>query len=368
MTYKVALSLYERQSQIARSPLRDCSLQHSLRKTRFIRVTLPLFDNNSIRSGLVLCLSAIFIVAIFPSHLSCQEILDPEIRTLHQQLNSLESRIAPIDSELNTLIPEYDKITDEISRLKLELIESNGLFDRISNVFKRQKVSRLSALAQEKSSRITHLRSLREPLVKVYMDIADKLINRCGVVMADLMDKMLKSDAATEVRLANQVSLIWQLAESVSATRNKYSPQIPFSGVEGAFLPPIGNDPVRLRQASKIAINIASQLRTEIQTRRRKLKELQDRKKAYETIIERWREIQRSNEESETRSGESRIANIPTGFSESDIKRKIKKIDEDIARTSKELKELENNVKSLENQSKLLEQRALQIESSRGNP
>jgi len=80
-------------------------------------------------------------------------------------------------------------------------------------------------------------------------------------------------------------------------------------------------------------------------------------------MIERWREIQRSNEESESRGGEIGTANIPTGFNESDIRKKIDKIQKDIGTISTQIREHEDNARSLENQSKILDQRASLIES-----
>ena len=81
-------------------------------------------------------------------------------------------------------------------------------------------------------------------------------------------------------------------------------------------------------------------------------------------IIEKWREIQRSNEERESSGVESVTANIPSGFNESEFRRTIEEIKRKIDRFSSEVRELEEEARNMDNQSKMLEQRASQIEAT----
>ncbi len=324
-----------------------------------------LFTNHPIRVFLFIFLILLIIVYLYkPVNVNSQEVSDYEISALEQQLKDIESRIIPIDNELNTLVPEYDRITGEISKLKLELRESKNVFSKLANIFllKERRLGYLLTQAQEIDNKIIQLQKRRDPLVKEYIRIADRLIDRIGQRIVALMDIMLKSDINVS---GNQISSLWQLADKITAGKNKYIPAESAQKETKLFLPPIGNDPEKLRQASRIVKNIASEMRIKSQTKKRRIKELETRRLSFEQMIERWKEIQRMNEENESRSVESGTANIPTGFNEYDIRRKIDKINEEINKLLIEIRELDNNALNLENQSKILEQRASQLEKGK---
>lgn len=326
---------------------------------------IALFTDRQIRIVLFFFLILLIIVYLYkPVNVNSQEVSDYEISALEQQIKDIEAKIIPIDNELNTLVPEYDKITSEISKLKLELRESKNIFSKFVNILKlkERRLGSLLAQAQEIDNKIMQLQKRREPLIKEYIRIADKLIDKIGQRIVVLMDIMLKSDTSVN---SNQVSYLWQLADKITAAKNKYSPAESALKETKLFLPPIGNDPEKLRQGARIAKNIALETRIKSQTKRRRIKELEARRLSFEQIIERWKEIQRMNEENESRSVESGTANIPTGFNEYDIKRKIDKINEEINRILNEIRELDNNALNLENQSKILEQRASQLEKGK---
>lgn len=308
----------------------------------------------------------IFIIVYlhYPINVNSQEVSDYEISTLEQQLKEIEAKIIPIDNELNVLIPEYDKITDEISKLKLELRESKSIFSKFVNIIKlkERRLGYLLTQAQEIDNKIVQLQKRRDPLVKEYIRVADRLIDKTGQRIVALMDIMLKSDTSVS---SNQIAYLWQLADRTTTAKNKYIPTSSAQKEIKLFLPPIGNDPEKLRQGAKIVKNIASETRIKLQSKKRRIKELESRRLSFEQMIERWKEIQRMNEENESRSVESGTANIPTGFNEYDIRKKIDKINEEINKLLIEVRELENNALNLENQSKILEQRASQLEKGK---
>jgi len=136
-----------------------------------------------------------------------QDISEYEILALGQQLKVIEDKITPIDSELNLLVPEYDRITNEISELKTDLLESKGIFSGITEIFKKRRIGNLSTQAQEMNQKITQLQKKREPLAKEFIIIADRLIDKCGLRIVTLMDSLLKN--TTDDNISIRISAIW---------------------------------------------------------------------------------------------------------------------------------------------------------------
>ena len=293
-----------------------------------------------------------------------REILDNEILELSRQLKLIESRIVPIEEELKSLQENHERITSEVTQLKEQLREPRGVMDRITGVFgfSERRLRKLMAESQSMSDRITELQKMREPRIKDFVNIADRLINKSEARIINLMDVLLKNEPGAD-RASEQISSTLQLTQKIAKLRDKYMSESSGQTRTAPFTMSLGNDPEKLRLGAKISKNMATEYQTEAEKKKRELNDLQAKKRRYERMIDKLREIQRSNEEKESSGIESGTAGISLGFNESEIRKTIIALEKNIDRLSNEISELEDEAKSLENQSKILEQRASQIES-----
>jgi predicted nucleic acid-binding Zn-ribbon protein len=293
-----------------------------------------------------------------------REILDSEISDLSRQLNIIETRIIPIDSELQSLQEKHERVTSEVTLLKDQLRNPKGVIDRITGIlgFSERKLRNLMAESQSMSDSITELQKMREPLIKDFITIADRLIKKSEARIIALMDILLKNEPGAD-KTSGQISATLQLTRKVAELRDKYASES-FEQVQiTPFSISLGNDPEKLRLGAKISKNTAIEYRTTAEKKKRELSDLQVRQRGNERMIEKLREIQRSNEEKESGGIESGTTGITLGSNESEIRKTIITLKKNIDRLSNEIHELDDEARKLENQSKIMEQRASQIES-----
>jgi hypothetical protein len=292
------------------------------------------------------------------------EILDSEILELYRQLMTKEARIIPIDSELQSLQENHERVTSEITLLKDQLRNPKGVMDRITGIFgfSERRLRNLLAESQSMSDRITELKKMREPLIKDFVTTADRLIKRSEARTIALMDILLKNEPGSD-KSSDQISATLQLTRKVAELRNKYALES-FEQLQIApFSMSLGNDAEKLRLGAKLSKNTATEYRVEAEKKKRELGDLQTRQRSNERMIEKLREIQRSNEEKESGGIESGTAGITLSSNESEIRKTIITLKKNIERLLNETHELEDEARKLENQSRIMEQRASQIES-----
>ena len=218
------------------------------------------------------------------------------------------------------------------------------------------------AESQTMSDRITELKKMREPLIKDFVTITDRLIKKSEARIIALMDILLKNEPGAD-KTSEQISATLQLTRKVAELRDKYASES-FKQVQiTPFSMSLGNDPEKLRLGAKISKNTATEYQTATEKKKRELSDLQARQRGNERMIEKLREIQRSNEEKESGGIESGTAGITLGSNESEIRKTIITLKKNIERLLNEIRELDDEAKKLENQSKIMEQRASQIES-----
>lgn len=318
-------------------------------------------------------ISTLFFIAIFFSQEAHtqkislpqnREILDSEISDLSRQLNNIETRIIPIDSELQSLQENHERVTSEVTLLKDQLRNPKGVIDRITGIFgfSERRLRNLLAESQSMSDRITELKKMREPLIKDFITIADRLIKKSEARIIVLMDILLKNEPGAD-KASEQISATLQLTRKVAELRNKYALES-FEQLQIApFSMSLGNDSEKLRLGAKLSENMALEYRAEAEKKKRELGDLQTRQRSNERMIEKLGEIQRSNEEKESGGIESGTAGITLSSNESEIRKTIITLKKNIERLLNEIHELEDEARKLENQSKIMEQRASQIES-----
>jgi predicted RecB family endonuclease len=298
------------------------------------------------------------IISSFPG----RENLDYEILELYRQLKNLEVKIIPIDTELKSLIVNHDRVINEITQLKQELRGPRGVWSKITGVFSERKLRNLLAESQDMSDRITILQKDRSPLVKEFITLSDRLIGRSEARILTLMDVIIKNESGAD-KATEQISATLQLTRRVTVLKNKYASDSP-DQVKSAPLLSLTNDPEKLRLGARLLRNTAIQYRADAEKKRQEIKNLQASQRRNEMMIDKLKEIQRSNEEKESSGGESGTTNIPSSFNESETRRKIEKLKKDIDRLSNEIHELDNDARNMDNQSIILEQKASQIEAT----
>lgn len=296
------------------------------------------------------------------SQIPDKENLDYEILDIVRQLANLEAKLVPVNTELETLKENHERITNEITLLKQELRGPKSLWNRVTDVFSERKLKKLLAESQDISDRITALQKTREPLVRDFITLSDRLIGRSEAKIIILMDIILKNESSSD-KASEQVSANLELTRIVKALRDKYTSD--FSDqIKPTPLLSLTNDPEKLRLGARFLKKMAIQYRTNAEKKKREIKDLQARQDRNEMILDKWRDIQRSNEEKESSGMESGTANIPSGFNDSEFRRTIEGIKKNIERLTTEVHKLEEEAKNMDNQSKMLEQRASQIEST----
>ncbi|HGJ67333.1 TPA: hypothetical protein ENS27_18380 [bacterium] len=291
-----------------------------------------------------------------------RENLDYEILELNRQLNNLESRIIPIDTELQSLKENHEKITTEITLLKEYLRGPKSLWDKVTGIFNERKLKKLLAESQYISEKIIELQRLRDPLIKEFIALADRLIGRAEVRVIALMDIINKNESSAD-KASEQISTILELTQRVSALRDKYISDS-YGQIKTTPLLLQTDDPEKLKLGAKILKNLAIQYRSLAEKKKREIRNMQISQKNNEMMLEKYREIQRSNEERESGGLESGASSIAFVFNEAEIKRKIEEIKKNIGRLSIEIRDLEEKARNMDNQSKSLEQRASQIEAT----
>ena len=293
-------------------------------------------------------------------------ITDIEIRDLTRQIGLVESRIMPIDAEIRSLEENHERVTNEVTSMKEQMREPKGVFGRITGVFgfSERKLRKLMAESQYMSDRITDLQETREPITKDLDTLTTRLINRSEAKINSLMDIIVKNEPNAD-KASDQISALLQLTRKVTVLRDKYITEPVTQTRTSPFLSSLASDPEKLRLGAILSKNMAQKNRAEAEKKKREMKNLQARQILNERLIEKYREIQRSNEEKETSGVESGTAGLPFSFNESEIRKTINTIKKDIDRLSNEIRDLEEEARSFENQSKVFEQKASQIEPIR---
>jgi hypothetical protein len=187
------------------------------------------------------------------------------------------------------------------------------------------------------------------------------LINRSEARINSLMNIILKNEPNAD-KASDQISALLQLTRKVTVLRDKYIIEPATQTRTSPFLSSLANDPEKLRLGAILSKNMSQKNRAEAEKKKSEMKYLQARQILNERLIEKYREIQRSNEEKETSGVESGTAGLPF---ESEIRKTINVIKKDIERLSNEIRDLEEEARSFENQSKVFEQKASQIEPMR---
>jgi len=269
-----------------------------------------------------------------------------------------------MDAELRTLEENHERVTNEVTSLKEQMRKPKGVFDKITGIFgfNERKLRNLMADSQDLSDRITDLQKRRDPLVKNLDMLTTRLIDRLEDKTNILMDVIIKKEPNAD-KASDQISALLQLARIVTDLRGKYIVEPATQVRTFPFLSSLADDSEKLRLAARLSKNMAQGNRIEAEKKKRELKDLQARKLLYEGMIEKLREIQRSNEEKESSGIESGTAGLAISSNELEIRRKINELKKDIDRLLNEIRDLEEEAKSLENLSKSFEQRASQIES-----
>lgn len=328
--------------------------------------------NSRLRVALFIS-AQIFAICFGIQELLAQEITDAEILELERQLREIEMRLVPIDEELRLSNERFIYITGEIEILKQELEEPANLFRKITRIFKERSLRNKLAESRDLAVKIDTASKARKPLVREFITVADKLIERSSLRMTALMKTMKeaisKDDVPARDRASKQYSALWRLTEKTTSARNRYAGSLSGEELMKPFLPLLSSDPVELRLGSASLRDAAISARAKAMERKRQMKELQSKKRLLEGRLEIWEENQRRNEERESMGAESGTASIPWGFNEPATRREIEEINQKISALSSEVQRLESDAESFENQSKVLEQRASQIEAElKGKP
>lgn len=293
-------------------------------------------------------------------------ITDIEIKDLARHIGLVESKILPIDAEIRSLEENHERVTNEVTSMKEQMREPKGVFGRITGVFgfSERKLKKLMAESQYMSDRITELQETREPIIKELDTLTTRLINKSEARINTLMDIIVKKEPNAD-RASEQISALFQLTRNVTVIRNKYITEPATQTRTYSFLSSLANDPEKLRLGAILSKNMAQKNRAEAEKKKLEMKNFQARQILNERLIEKYREIQRSNEEKETSGVESGTVGLPFGFNESEIRKTINAVKKNIERLSNEIRDLEEEARSFENQSKIYEQKASQIESMR---
>ena len=298
-----------------------------------------------------------------------QAVTEYEITELRQQLEQLGSELELIDKDLDTLNNRYNVVTAEKNRLTRELMEEEakpkGVFDRIKGVFsrKRGRQSKLMTESRELADSISALIDRRrEPLVKEFVALADELIDKASALMATLMDVVRAADLRNDLTARNkawqQVSELWELANTTTAARNKYAQDIPGPEVTRTFPSLLSNDPDELRLGAAILKDWAVEAREEAVRLEVEVKKFQRKQRLLEEMVKVSEDMQRSDEE----RGATGVgtAQIPWG---SDVaKREIEDIKAEISGLLILKQQHEADAERFESQSKALEQQASQLD------
>lgn len=299
-----------------------------------------------------------------------QDVTEDEISELRQQLEQMGSELESIDKDLNTLNGRYNAVTAEKNRLTRELIEEEakpkGFFDRLKGLFSRTraKQSKRMTESRELADEISDLTNKRrEPLVKEFVALADGLIDKASALMATLMDAVRAADLRNDLTARNkawqQVSGLWELANTTTAARNKYAQDIPSPEVTRTFPSLLSKDPDELRLGAAILKDWAVEAREEAMRLEVEIKKSQRKQRLLEEMVKVSEDMQRSDEE----RGATGVgtAQIPWG---SDVaKREIEDIKAEITELLALKLQHEADAERFEGQSKALEQQASQLDA-----
>jgi chromosome segregation ATPase len=299
-----------------------------------------------------------------------QDVTEHEISELRQQLEQMEQELELIDKDLNTLKDRYNEVTAEKNRLTQELMEEEakpkGIFDRIKGLFsrKRGRQAKLMTESRELADRISDLIDKgRDPLVKEFVALADELIDKASALMATLMDVVRAADLRNDLTARNeawqQVSELWELANTTTAARNRYAQDIPSPEVTRTFPSLLSKDPDELRLGAAILKDWAVEAREESMRLEVEIKKFQRKQRLLEEMVKVSEDMQRSDEE----RGATGVgtAQIPWG---SDVaKREIEDIKAEISRLLRLKQQQEADAERFESQSKALEQQASQLDA-----
>ncbi len=299
-----------------------------------------------------------------------QDVTESEISELKQQLEQMGRELELIDEDLDALNNRYNAVTAEKNRLTQELMaeeaKPKGLFDRIRGVFsrKRGRQAKLMTESRELADTISDLiNNRREPLVKEFVALADELIDKASALMATLMDVVraadLRNDLAARNRAWQQVSELWELANTTTAARNKYAQDIPSPEVTRTSPSLLSKDPDELRLGAAILKDWAVAAREEAARLEVEIRKFQRKQRLLEEMVKVSEDMQRSDEE----RGATGVgtAQIPWG---SDVaKREIEDIKAEITGLLTLKQQQEADAERFEGQSKALEQQASQLDA-----
>jgi len=299
-----------------------------------------------------------------------QDVTEYEISELRQQLEQMGRELELIDKDLNALNDRYNSVTAEKNRLTQKLMEEEakpkGIIDRLKGLFSRTRASqsKLMTESRELADAISDLiNKRREPLVKEFVALADELIDKASALMATLMDVVRETDLRNDLTARNkawqQVSELWELANTTTAARNKYAQDIPSPEVTRTFPSLLSENPDELRLGAAILKDWAVEAREEAVRLEVEIKKLQRKQRLLEEMVKVSEDMQRSDEE----RGATGVgtAQIPWG---SDVaKREIEDIKTEISGLLTLKQQHEADAERFENQSKALEQQASQLDA-----
>lgn len=322
------------------------------------------------KSPLVFLIGIQILLSIFClQEAQTQQVADPEISDLEGQLRGIETTLVSIDTSLRSLNERLNIVTNEKNELTQELIEEKpkGFLDRIRSVFdyrKRRKQERLMTESQDLADRISELQKEREPLVNIFVALADELIRKCSLRITALMEVVRQADQDNDVTARDEamrrVSSLWQLAEGTTALRDRYAPGTvgPERTIDYSAL--LSNNPEELRLVAAILKDYAAEASAKATQLEREIEKLQSRSSLLKRIVELSEEMQRRDEE----RGAAGIgtANIPWSDDVA-TKREIEDINERIDELSDKKQGYQDNAESFERQSKELGERASQIDA-----
>jgi hypothetical protein len=300
-----------------------------------------------------------------------QEITDYEISVLEKQLNGIEARLVSLDEELQSLDEEFNKVTNEINKIKQELrleeAKPKGLLSRITGIFsyrKRGKLEKLLTDSQELADKISIRQRSRESLINEFVGLADELIDKSSLRTKVLMDVVRDADLRDDIEARDeawkQVSVLWQLAERTTTTRNKYAPRT-FPERVIALPSLLSDDPEELRLGAAIWKDEAVGARDDAAKLESEIEDLQQRKLLLEKGMEVASEMQRRDEERGA-VGVGATTSIPW-VSDVAAEREIAEIENMIAELSAKRQEYKDKAERFESQSEILEQRASEIDA-----
>jgi hypothetical protein len=309
-----------------------------------------------------------FIFCLQGAH--AQDVTEYEISELKQQLEQMGRELESIDEDLDALNDRYNTRTAEKNRLTRELMEEEakpkGIIDRIKGIFSRTRArqSKLMTESRELADEISDLiNKRREPLVKEFVALADELIDKASALMATLMDAVREADLRNDLTARNKawqrVSELWELANTTTATRNKYAQDILSPEVTRTFPSLLSKDPDELRLGAAILKDWAVEAREEAVRLEVEIKKSQRKQRLLEEMVKVSEDMQRSDEE----RGATGVgtAQIPWG---SDVaKREIEDIKAEISGLLTLKQQHEADAERFESQSKALEQQASQLDA-----